>query len=270
MSTEFLDKQFVKEFKQTMAAQRSQTSFSINMVPLENIIDTSKVDVTLKLIVKDVYDNYLSKLNDQPVDWIKKKTIERNIYWNSGEVKRKETYHVKQGSELIRTELNLAIPYDHKFVEEGFDYIDYKVDEDTNISYYYYTIPDKYLYPANETALVISERLKPKHYGGIKLINTDGYTFYMYVVTLKKLKAIDSQRIITTSISDQYTDLEAYLVDYWTNIGYIFNNNDLEVSIPVDKYDSTNLAYSMIDPTVEYEPGSDYSLAEQSKSQTQL
>lgn len=270
MSTEFLDKQFIREFKQTMALKRSQIQFNINMVPLREVINIDNINLISKLVVKDLNDKYLSQLNNTVVDWYKKKTIERNVYWNSGEVKRTETYRIQTGSQLIRTEYNFAIPATYKFKDDLIEYVDYKVDEETGKSYYYYTIPDANLYRANETALVLSERLKPKHYGGIKLINTDGYVFYMYIVPTRKLKAIDSQRIVSTGITVDYNELEAYLVDYWSSVGYIFTMNDLEVVQPIDKYDSTNLAYSIIEPTLEYEPGSDYTIAEESKQNKAL
>lgn len=247
MTTEFLDKQFVKEFKQVCNQLRSQYSFNIQEIPnLPHLIE--QLDLSKKLKIEGLTEAYLDELNGQYVDWLKQRVIDKNIYWNSGEVKKTVKYSVKKGTQLIRTTLNLKLPANVAFSEEGLEYVDY-VDIE-NKRFFYYTIPDKYLYEVKETALVISERLKPQHYGGYRLVSTKGYTFYLYIVHLKNFKMIDTQKILATKIGVNYTEEINQLLTYWLSQQLIFNPNDLEVSIPIDMKGSTNLALTYLEPTL--------------------
>lgn len=266
MATEFLDKQFIKEFRQVCTTLRAQNAFNIATVPLPQTLP--EPDLLKKLVIKDVTDKYLQPLNNAQVDWLNMRTLERNVYWNSGEVKRQEKYTVPKGSQLVRTQLNLAVPAKHKYTDTGVDYIDYKDENGTR--YFYYTLPDTYCYEVQETALVISERLKPSHYGGVRLVTTTGYTFYLYIVPMKRFKKIDSQRILATGVGVEYRDIIQDLLSYWIVESFIFNPTDLEVTVHIDRLGALNLAQHILEPTLEYDDTTDYSLADKQQLQRTL
>lgn len=260
MSTEFLDKQFIKEFNTVCKQLKSVRPFNIQDITIPTDV-IPRPDLTKKILIKDIKDKYISKLNDSIVDWYKNRTIDRNVYWNSGEVRRVESYTVPTGSQIIRTDKPIELPAKYKYEEKGLEYIDY-TDVDGQ-RYWYYSIPERNLYEVVETALVISERLKPQHYGGVRVVSTYGYPFYMYIVGIKNYKKVESQKVITTGIDIDYKAEINLLLNYWINIGLIFNPDDLEVSIPINKFESTNLALTRFEPVLEFDNTSDYSMAEQ-------
>lgn len=268
--TEFLDKQFIKEFKDTMTRLRGENSLHMQEFLVPNnghfMVNTSPM-----VRIRDIEDEYLKQFNNTEVFYIKKRTIDRNVYWNSGEIKRTEKYNLDTNSILISTRQDLGLPFGYDTKVKGLEYVDYRESRDGKGNFYYYSIPEKYCYTVNQTAIVAADKKKPKHYGGFRLASTLGYYIYLYIVDLKGLKNIDSQKIIKTGMKpEELKQSEDELIRFWIREGQIYNFDELETEVPVDSSGSTNLAYEEFEPTEDYDNYSEYSMAEMKLTARQI
>lgn len=272
MTTEFLDKVFIKEFRDMVKSVRTQNSFNIDLIvtpPLEQQIDTG-----IKVYINNIEDKIYGKLNKNYVTDIQQRTVTRNIYWKSGEVKGTEDFHAGSNRIIVRTELQIGIPFGYQPDDKDLEYVDYRDTQlpDGNIRrFYFYAIPTKYLYRVSNTALVLADKKKPNHYGGVRLLSTWGYYIYLYIVNVKGLKDIDTQRIIKTGINPntlyQSRDL---IIEYLTETEQIFNPLELEVTIPIDGTGSTNLSRTDYESNIDYEERHDLTIAEEEMSAKQI
>ena len=266
MYSTFLDKQFIKEFRDVCLQLKGQNSFNIQGIPIPE--KYQKPDTYKKLTVRGLKDLYLQPLNEAQVDWLQERTIDQNIYWNSGEIKRQERFSVPAGAQLVRTTQNLEVTATHKYADELVTYVDYK-DED-NKRYFYYTLPDTNLYENQATALVIAQRIKPNHLGGVRLVSTKGYTFFLFIVPVKHYKNIDSQRILATQSGVEYTEAIQELQTYWLEQQFTFDPLSLDVIEPIDATGATNLVHHILEPTLEYEGEAGESLADKTAQRYML
>lgn len=271
--SEFLDKVFIREFRDMVRSIRTQSQFNINMIHLPAIEES--IDTGIKVLIDGIDDKYYGLLNNLYVTKLEQRSVERNIYWNSGEIKGTETFNAGANRLIIRTDCNIKLPF--RYISEfdkDLEYIDYRITNLPNgetIVFYYYAIPTKYLYNVTNTALVLSDKKKPKHYGGLRLLTTWGYYIYVYMVNVKGLKDIETQKIIKTGINPR--ELQNLLPEvqvYLESTEQVFNHTELEVSVPIDTNGSTNLASFKYEATLEYEERTDLSIAEEQMSARQL
>lgn len=275
MTSEYLDKIFVREFRDMIRNIRTQTTFSINKILLPSVANT--VNPGIKLFIDGIVDPIYSSLNKTYVTKQEQKTITRNIYWNSGEIKDKEDFHAGADRMIVRTENSINLPYKYQPSDKELEYIDYRdINLDTYDTipptrFFYYAIPTKYLYRVTNTALVLSDKKKPNHYGGVRLMTTWGYYIYLYIVNVKGLKDIETQRIIDTDVNPaRLKQLMSEVVQYLQTSEQVFNAPELEVSVPIDNSGSTNLAITLYEATQDYEERTDLTIAEENVSAKDL
>lgn len=271
--SEQLDKIFVREFNQTMKRLRGMVSFSLNQMQFPQL--THEVDTGIKIKVDGIDDDYYKKLNGHEVVRVDQRKLERNTYWRSGEVKGKETYHLPVDCLLVRTQQSLNLPFHYQVDKKQghLDYVDYieKTVEDRKYTFYFYAIPKKYLYSVTNTALVVSDSPKPKHYGGIQLMTTWGVPIYLYIVNVKKLKSIESQKILVAGTNPEYLKRSLQqTVAYLENTGQAFRHQGLDVDYAIYNDGTANLAQRIYQPTLEYEEQSDLTLGEEEHLKNQL
>ena len=82
MYSTFLDKQFIKEFRDVCLQLKGQNSFNIQGIPIPE--KYQKPDTYKKLTFRLLKDLYLQPLNEAQVDWLQERTIDQNICLSLG------------------------------------------------------------------------------------------------------------------------------------------------------------------------------------------
>ncbi|PHE64327.1 hypothetical protein COF68_05655 [Bacillus toyonensis] len=252
--TEFLDKNFAKEFKQLMMELRNETSLNIRDLPTP----FSKPALLDKVYVKGIEDEIYSKLNGKFVVRSKKSSITRNIYRNNGEIKTTTNYVAKEGNVLIITTENLRLPFRYKASDPKLEYVDFRESDGQRT--FIYSIPKDYLYLTKQTALVLAQNTKRSHYGGLRLTLTNGYDIYLYIVSLNNVREREGNVPLVTKTGDDYREELDKLQNFWLQKAIIFPKNTLELDMPIK--DTTNLGYKIIEPVDEYTGIDEYSIKE--------
>lgn len=255
--TEFFDQQFAKEFKSVMNEMKAETSFSINQLP----IPFDKPILTEKLLVKGIKDEKYQQLNNSFVTKRQNKSIKRNIYKNSGEVRSVVDYTAKEGNVLVVTKENLKLPFRYNARDGDLEYVDYRKDKGKRN--FIYSVPLKYLYKTQQTVLVASLNPKRGHFGGIQIMLTIGYVIYLYIIPLKGMRKAEGSKPIATKIGVDYGRELKALTEHWSNTGVIFDKNMLELETPING--SYNLGFRVIEPTLEYDKVDEFSMQERSE-----
>lgn len=253
--SEFFDKQFTKEFKQLMTQFKNETRLNLRQLP----IPFGKPVLVETLLVRGIKDEKYQILNDKYVVKRKVNTIKRNIYKNSGELKGSTNYKAKEGNVLIITDENLRLPFRYAPSDNKLEYVDYRVENSKRS--FIYSVPKKYLYRTQQTALVLSQYTKRSHFGGIQMMLTNGHPVYLYIVPLRSVRKADGSIPILVKSSTDYRAELAKLQQAWLSRGIIFRRDLLELQSTMSG-GSTNLGYKPIEPTLVYEGVDEYSLEE--------
>lgn len=252
--SEFFDRHFAKEFKSLMSEFRAETSLNIRDLP----IPFGKPTLVEKLFVKGIEDEKYKILNNKYVIKRKSNTIKRNIYRNNGEVKGVTNYSAKEGNVLVVTQENLRLPFRYVPSDSNLEYVDYRVKN--GVRSFIYSVPRKYLYRTQQTALIMCQYPKRSHYGGVQLTLTNGYFIYLYIISLRSIRESAGNIPLVSKTGIDYSNELQLLQDYWLKQGIIFKKELLELEYPIK--DITNLGYRVFEPTDEFRGTDEFSLEE--------
>jgi len=250
----FFERHFANEFKELMAEFRSQTSLNIRNLP----IPFKKPVLVENLFVQGIEDEKYQILNNEYVIQRSKNSIKRYIYRNNGEIKGETTYTAKEGNLLVVTKENLRLPFRYVPSDSALEYVDYRVKDGERS--FIYSVPKKYLYRTQQSALILCQNPKKSHYGGMQITLTNGHSVYVYIVPLRSVRETEGNIPLATKAGVDYSRELGILNDYWLKMGVIFNRELLELKTPVR--DVTNLGYRVIEPTTAFVGIDEFSLAE--------
>lgn len=184
-----LYQQELKEIKRHLQILKNQTTFNIHKdIPQYecNFFPDRWEETYLgyfTVLGIDENEKYYNILNSAKGFVLKSKTIKRNTYYNSGEIKGEEEYTAPKGSYLFITTKPIGLPYGHKAKDGRLLYVDFVVSPSGNNKRFIYQIPAEYLYQDKATALVVTLG-KKKGYYSYRLTNYNGHQFYLTAVDL--------------------------------------------------------------------------------------
>ncbi|MEC2463415.1 hypothetical protein P9X10_00690 [Bacillus cereus] len=252
--TEFLDKQFAKEFNQLMMEMRNETTFNLKQLPTP----FPKPQLMKKVLIKGIEDEMYGKLNNKLVVIRKSNSIVRKIYHNNGQVKSETNYTAKEGNALIVSSETLNLPFRYKASDKDLEYIDYQ-NTSTGRAFIY-SIPKRYLYQTKQTALVLAQNTKRTHYGGLELTLTNGHHIYLYIVSLSNVRDREGNVPLVTKPGIDYSEELNKLQLEWLRRGIIFPKSYLELEMPIAN--RTNLGYRTLEPIEDYVGVDEFSMKE--------
>jgi len=263
---------FASEFNTMMTYRRNNggatnSKFTIPSITIPNLSKLlENTHNTFYARVLNIEEPYYDTLNNNLVEVLKDRTIKQRKALNNGTFRKDEDgkvalfdYHLESDSYAIRSLINIHKSNyqkneDGSFVTDrkgnkvrytetkGFGYIDYEVEN--NKRYFIYSIPKKYLYKANMTALVLSVHKHPSSYYGYKIAFVNGMYYYLCVINYKREQNDNTTRILGISNKVDYRPEINEILQYWQGIGkykgqspYIFNMNLTKVP-----YASGNIA----------------------------
>lgn len=252
------DEMFAREFKNTMFKRKARFGFpSVSAIPLpQSVIKTSNICKYQKILLKNIEEEYYSKLNNTQVLLLKRQSLSRRkisangfILEKDGSISR-EDVDVPRNCVAVLSETVIGLPYSYK-AKEQFIYVDYLTKGEK--TFYIYIIPKNYCYKVNQTALVISGNKLRVFYEGVEFYSTYGSKYYMYIVPYRpETQKLDKQqlRIITTGSTIDYKTTINALFEFWTSMNYVFDYNlaNLQDQVKGEK----NVAYTSVRGIEEY------------------
>lgn len=173
-------------------------------------------------VVKKLYKNFVAKR--RKIDLVSRSFVIDNegkfVY---------EDVKVPSGSIVIISEANLSLPFKYKSPESGFGYIDFV--QTSGVREFIYYVPKKYLYPTNQTALVLSVK-NMKDYAGKGYLTWNYGTVFLHVIPYRPNANYIGTKILKTGLTLNYSSEIQEIVDNWQNKGIIpcieLCNTDLE------------------------------------------
>lgn len=237
MGSEELDKEFYKEFVQTMRERKAYTgAFNLQglYIPDEIRVDIPKTDT---LMINGVNIDYYKSLNRSECLRIGRTNLVRRLFNNKGEFKLNsdgsnmvEEVDVPHGSVAVLSDINIKVPL--AFKAEGFNYVDYverSIDGKIKRSYIY-IMPKRYCYKVNKVALVISNNKLTQTYMGYRLFLQNGYDIYLQVAPFKPSSAKNmGRRIISLKNGTDFNGEIKQLLSCWIQRKIIFDPRYFEV-----------------------------------------
>ena len=137
---------------------------------------------------------YTEKLKRRKFDYKREFMVDKK----TGEVMT-EDVQMPTGCLAIMTTIKIGVPNKYKpTTDEGFSYIDYAVDDD-GVTKFIYTIPKKYCYKCNQTALILTNSDIRALYG-YKIPFTVGAEYKLLVV---KYSSVFNNAILLTNNNDE-------------------------------------------------------------------
>lgn len=275
-----LDQEFAKEFKAMMYDRKSITGFynifdiSIPTIP-SLLTNLGKGEVCL---VKDLNEPFFEKLNNTEVQLVttpvlmERQVLSNGSFWvdKNGDYKYKKVnlengfiaVHSSKPIGLTRKVIVNGKEKEHN-VTKGFRYIDYFELRDERR--YIYTLPKENVFKLNLCALIITPNKHSSFYQGSKVALQNGNYLYIYVVPYKKAGDTRGYRVIGTKSYPDFSKEVKILLDYWMEIGVIFDLNmtalenhingetnlginDLVGTLGFDDYEKTNHSLGYVPP----------------------
>lgn len=239
-----LDDLFSREFNRTLSVL--PTEKSIYKLPVPNF-DKGMIYTHT---IKNIEDEYYSKLNDEKVTILKKSGVDfkRRILGSGGKFRKDkngkiktESVQIPTGSVVVVTPVRLGLPYGYSPSTEGLGYIDYTKAKDGNIYYMYY-IPKEYVYTLQKTALVVSSK-KMKGYHGFSFRTWNFGKVFVWVIPYDKNREYQNTRIVKVKEDLDFTKEIADLYNFWIQQQVISPGEDYLRS------DGVSIAYEELEPT---------------------
>ena len=220
-----------------------------NMTPSKFIVEKKN-----KVFIGNIQDNYFSKLSGTEQILWGTSNIRARVYDYKGNIRLDKNGNpmykevtVPSDALVILADIPLGVPGDYKS-SESFMVIDV-VTTKSGSKKYIYTIPKKYCYSLNQTALVLSYNKINKFYSGVALAFTTGRYIYLYVIPYKPTSGQTSFRVLKTKTSEDYTDEITLLKDYWVYRNMIFNPDYCVMTEGIKGRE--NMAYERLDGNLE-------------------
>ena len=230
---------------------------NIQVPKLPTLIKTKERSLYAKVL--NISELYYDKLNEQLVEVIKDRIIKYRKPLNDGSYQKDEDgkvklfdYHVDADSFVVKTTVNIRksnyvrnsngeFELDRsgkkiRYTEsKGFGYIDYE-DVD-GVRYFLYSVPKKYLYKANMTALVLSSHAHPSSYYGYKLAFVNGLYYYLCVIKYRREQNDNTSRVLGIADKVDFKPEISELLTMWQGLGkykgkvkpYMFNTHITEI-----------------------------------------
>ncbi len=233
------DNVFAKEFKDMMNGRRSITgSFNLVDLPvpkLPNLITNfGKGDVCL---VKGIKEPFFDKLNDLQVQLVTNSILMKRQVLSDGSFRLDNNGEyvytqvpIKQGFVAIHSNKSIGlrrkivvngVEKEHK-PTEGFRYVDYF--ELNGERRYVYIIPKDNVYRLELCALIVTPNKHRNFYKGCRLALQNGNYVYLYVIPYKN-RDTRGYRVIGAKASTNFDMEVKKLLEYWMNLGVIFDLN---------------------------------------------
>lgn len=209
-----------KEFEKELRLRRANTAFSFQNVPLPEGIPTDTPSV--KYVIKGITSEYFSVLNGTVALDTGKRDITVSIYYPGGQFRGTSKKVAPTGHVIVVSNVAIGLPFRYKENKEVATYLDFIETEEGGVktTYYFYSISKKYLYRVNYSMLIMTERARRNHYGGVRLRTTTGHLFYVYVIpynnnldlTLKKISVQEGE--VSSEIINS-------LISFWESMEFI-------------------------------------------------
>lgn len=274
-----LRSEFAKLLSQRRAMYGGSDMFAYNKLPLPANFPVYNRDSRNNSLgrVRGVKMPYFSSLNGETVQILDRSTtvyrrklgLDRDFMRTADGKYVYDKVPVKQNCVAILSDCSIRRP---NYIEKDgrripvpsdnmFEYVDY-VQKNDGSRGYIYIIPKRNVFHLNLCALIMTPSNLRSHYGGIKLVTQNGGNLTLCVVPYKKRQGEYPYRILSVDNTYRFTDRIKALVDYWVQVGVIFN-------IYMEDEASVGLMYKNLDETLDsslFEPESNVSLEEEGKS----
>lgn len=238
MGSEELDKEFYKEFIQTMRERKAYIgAFNLQSLFIPEQLST-EVPKTETIMLRGIRVEHYSSLNNTECLRIGRANLVRRLYNSKGEFKRDsngnlltEEVDVPHGSIAILSDVNIHVPA--AFKEDGFNYVDYleRQLKDGKIKRsYIYIIPKRYCYRVNKVALIVANNKQTQTYAGYHVYLQNGHDIYLQVVPFKPSSSKNAgKRVISLKNSIDFEKEMTYLLKAWIQKKIIFDPRYFEV-----------------------------------------
>lgn len=251
-----LDELFAKEFRAT-SQQRAGISGALSLysLPLPESF-SGKVEMTRKVIVNGINDQYYSKLNKtECIHWTKP-NLRRRRFGSDGQYIKgadgkviADAVTLPQNCAAVVSTTRLAVPLKYK-PKEAFDYVDFmsKKRPDGSVERrFVYIVPKCYCYAVNQLALVLSLNKLRTFYYGQAMVLQSGHTVYMYVIPFKPSTVERSYRILKTKTRNDFGAEIDEIMKYWLGHNILYPIELTSLSEPVKGM--MNVAYHVLSDT---------------------
>lgn len=215
-----LEQIFARELNQNL---NSNGSKDIYKIPLPR---TWEVSGTAMYGVNNIEDEYYSKLNYTLVKKVPTgtKVVKRKI----DKVKRgfakdeegnyiNEEYKIPVGCIAVTSEVNLGLPYKYT-CKEDCHYVDF-VEKEGRVEYIY-CIPKVFLFPVNQTALVLSVK-NMKNYAGMGYRTWSNGTIFLHIIPYRPNSQYVGSKVLKTGTTLDYNKEITEILNYWFTQGVI-------------------------------------------------
>ena len=238
MGTEELDKEFYKEFIQTMRERKSYTgAFNLQSLYIPEQLST-EVPKTDTIMLRGIRIEHYSKLNNTECLKIGRANLVRRLYNSKGEFKcdnsgnvLTEEVDVPHGSIAVLSDVNTHVPA--AFKEDGFNYVDYlerQLKDGKVKRSYIYIVPKRYCYRVNKIALIVANNKQTQTYAGYHVYLQNGHDIYLQVVPFKPSSSKNAgKRVISLKNSIDFEKEMTYLLKAWIQKKIIFDPRYFEV-----------------------------------------
>lgn len=187
--------------------------------------------------VLHIKEPYYNRLNDALVIVLRDRTFGVRKALNNGEFIKDEKgkaklfdYKVDGDSFIVKTRINIhksnyvldengkpkltAHGEKIRYSEStGFAYLDYVDEEGTR--YYFYSVPKKYLFKANMTALVLAVHPHPNSYYMYKIAFRNGHYYHLCVIDYKREQNDNTTRVLGVANKVDYKAEINELLAFW-------------------------------------------------------
>ena len=227
-----MDDIFYREFKQMMGELKARNGYAdLQSIPLpdslKSVMFVERRDMVA--ISPDIDDEYYGRLADSVALLWGRGRLAKRKYDHKGEYMRDtrgsfiwEDVSVPRDCAAVLSDRRIGVPNSYCPSEDGFSYIEMLKSGDR--VKYIYTVPRKYLYKVNQTALVLSWNRLRVYYSSVSLAMTNGSVVYVSIIPYRPTSnAAHNYRLLMSKPSVDYgMELEA-IRDYWVSSGVIFN-----------------------------------------------